>query len=108
MINISSVNQSGGITAHTVNNFTTEKKPRELMPVDAEKLRGFIKDQKIIHILVIANDGEALRFGCIIKEFYELNGGKVGNTGTFTQGGFTNGIHIIEQKDSVGIMIASQ
>lgn len=108
MINISSVNQSGGITAHTVNNFTTEKKPRELMPEDEQKLKEFIRDQKIIHISVIANDSEALRLGCIIKDFYELNGGKVGNTSTFIQGGFTNGVRVIPHEDSIGIMIASQ
>lgn len=72
-INITSINQSGGITAHTVNYGT---KLPELTDDKKEEIMNYLPDNKeaVIHISAINADNRSVYLGnqifSFLKEFY--------------------------------------
>jgi hypothetical protein len=77
-INVTSINQQGGITAHTVN---VGQQPRSLQSPGADALKAqILRDvprDKTITVMALMGDADGHRFAAEIYEFLKANGFKV-------------------------------
>jgi hypothetical protein len=99
-INVTSYNQSGGITAHTVNVGATARRitdPRAA-PLKEQILRELPKD-KPITILAVMGDTEAIQFAYDIHAFMKENGFNMKEPNGISQGVFAGVVNGLQRRD---------
>ena len=103
-INITSYNQSGGITAYNVN---VAPQDRKLTPELANQLISHIKENSVkkISIVAVLGDQEAYQFASIRKSFLENNGYSVDGVSQSVYSKPIKGQIIEPTKDGSGINI---
>lgn len=109
-INVTSYNQQGGITAHTV---TIGSQPRSLANPNATELKEQILKElprdKPITVLCLMGDAEGFRFAAEIHAFLKANGFKLTENG-ISQGVFNpppKGLAINDKGDHVDFIVGS-
>ena len=70
-INVTSINQSGGITAHTVN---VEPQPRQMTPELGKQLSQLVPLGSKVTVVAVMGDSEAFAFASAIKSWLQVNG----------------------------------
>jgi hypothetical protein len=70
-INVTSINQSGGITAHTVN---VGSQPRQMTALLGAQLKQVIPQQAKVTVTAVMGDQEAFMFADQVKSWLQQNG----------------------------------